>query len=335
MVRKRLTWSILVFWLKRVRDSLLKPIVLVVTGQFSPTLATFVHQLQTRNPQTYVEKIRYKMARDRRPLLTLFADKVAVRDYVRAKTGPSRLSRVFSFADDFESLNWRAVPEEYVLKVNHGCRGLIIVTQNAAIDAKLPPLDAKKPWRLHIVHPSLLDKQLMKEWVNIWLKSSYNWKRWKYLEWPYSQIKRKVFIEEFLGGNLLLARNIKAICFHGKVADLILTHLDPSGREKADGRFQTFELRELSVLSKVSVTKLAVMVADSEALSRDTDFVRVDWVISSRGLIFGELTNFPAAGGVSAGPSLTETAKQVNERYSSLWTVPQSYNELPAGEYRR
>lgn len=290
-------------------------------------------RIKTRNPTTYVEKIRYKMARDRRPLLALFADKVAVRDYVEASTGPSRLSHIYSVAESFQDLDWPAVPEEYVLKVNHGCRGLVVVTRNAPRDAKLPQLDTKKPWRLHIVHPSSLDKELMREWVDYWLKSSYNWRRWKYLEWPYSQIKRKVFIEEFLGGELLLARNIKAICFHGQVASLILTRLGPGGREEADGRFHPAELRELSVLCNVSVAELAVMVADSEALSRETDFVRVDWVLTPRGVIFGELTNFPAGGGKPAGPSLTQTAEEVNELYSSLWTVPQNYSELPAGEY--
>ncbi|CAB4580811.1 unannotated protein [freshwater metagenome] len=330
---RELSARMLLYGLNQLGRLVATPFQLVASGSFSPRAATMVQQIRTRRPSTYVEKIRYKMARDRRPLLALFADKVAVRGYVEAHTGPSRLSRIYSVASRFQDLDWQAVPEEYVLKVNHGCKGLIVVTRNAKTDSRLPPLDAKKPWRLHIVHPSALDRTLMKEWVDHWLTLSYNWRRWKYLEWPYSQISRKVFIEEFLGAGLLLARNIKVICFHGQVASLILTTVRADGTEVADGRFSAWELDGLSALSKISLAELAHVVTDSAELARETDFVRVDWVISPRGPIFGEMTNFPAAGGLPAGPSLTSTAEEVNELYSSLWKVPLSYDELPSGDY--
>lgn len=330
---RELSFRMFFYVSKRIGASFLRPIGLVLTGSFSPSLSTVYQRIRTKNPKTYVQKIRYKMARDRRPLLTLFADKVAVRDYVEARIGQTRLSKVYSSAASFVELDWRAVPEEYVIKVNHGCRGLIIVTLNAQEEAKLPALDTKKPWRLHIVHPSALDKDLMREWIDYWMDSTYNWRRWKYLEWPYSQVRRKVFIEEFLGGKLLLARNIKVLCFHGQVASLILTHINVDGREEADARFDPSELGPLSVLSNVPIAQLADVVTDSAVLSQETDFVRVDWVLSARGPLFGEMTNFPAAGGKPAGESFSRTAEEENLFYASLWKVPRTYRELPEGRY--
>jgi len=333
VARKRLTWSILVFWLKRVRDSLLKPIVLVMTGQFSPTLATFVHQLKTRNPQSYVEKIRYKMAHDRRPILTLFADKFAVRNYVQRHIGTTQLSTVYTVANAYKELDWSRVPEEFVLKVNHGCRGVVVVTKNADPGSSLPMPDQRKPWKMHIVHPLALDKELMGRWVDLWLKRSYNWQTWKYSEWSYSNVERRVFIEEFLGGNQVLARNLKVLCFHGAAASVIVTRFGLNGREESEGRFSPAELEWATNLSSVSLADLRALIAHSELLSSETDFIRVDWILTPRGPIFGELTNYPAAGGTPAGPSLSMTATQVNQLYRDLWVLPRSYGELPQGRY--
>ena len=47
----------------------------------------------TRHGVTFTEKLRWKMVKDRRPLLTIFADKVAVRDYVANIIGPEVLTQ--------------------------------------------------------------------------------------------------------------------------------------------------------------------------------------------------------------------------------------------------
>ena len=45
-------------------------------------------------PTTYSEKLRYRMATDRRKILTMFADKVAVREYVSEKVGDQVLTQL-------------------------------------------------------------------------------------------------------------------------------------------------------------------------------------------------------------------------------------------------
>lgn len=333
MVRRRLSWPILKVWLWRGGVSLTKQIGLVVEGQFSPRASTLYRRWVTRNPETYVEKIRYKMAHDRRPILTLFADKLAVRGYVRHHIGDNHLSEVFSVAETYSELNWDRVPEEFVLKVNHACRGLVVVTKNADPYSSLPQPDTSKPWRLLVVHPRALNKESMGGWVSLWLRTSYNWQKWEYREWAYADVKRRVFVEEFLGGERILCRNVKVVCFHGRAVSIIVTKIALSGKEEAEGRFSSAELEGAAELAAVPVPRLRTLVTDSELLSKETDFLRVDWILTPRGPVFGELTSYPAAGTMPAGPSLNMSAKEVNRLYSKLWQVPRRYSDLPQGRY--
>src|ERR1700757_3523725 len=72
-------------------------------------------------PATFNEKILYRMVFDRRPLLTTFADKIAVREYVRQKLDTTRhlstIYRIFEKADDLYGFRF---PPRFVLKANHG-----------------------------------------------------------------------------------------------------------------------------------------------------------------------------------------------------------------------
>ena len=53
-----------------------------------------------RNPKTMQSKICYKMAYDRNPMLTTYADKVKVRDFVGEKIGPDYLTKSFGVFDN-------------------------------------------------------------------------------------------------------------------------------------------------------------------------------------------------------------------------------------------
>src|SRR5438128_89455 len=69
-------------------------------------------------PATISQKIRWRMIKDRNPLLTTFADKLAVRDYVTERIGPEVLTRIYAVADDPDELDFDALPREFVLKPN-------------------------------------------------------------------------------------------------------------------------------------------------------------------------------------------------------------------------
>ena len=54
----------------------------------------------TRYPVTFTQKLLWKMVKDRRPLLTTFADKIAVRDYVAHAIGPEVLPQLYAVVAD-------------------------------------------------------------------------------------------------------------------------------------------------------------------------------------------------------------------------------------------
>lgn len=68
-------------------------------------------------------KILKKMAFDRDPRLTLFADKIRVRDFVASRIGEQHLARAYFTAMKGETINWSALPNEFVAKTNHGSGG--------------------------------------------------------------------------------------------------------------------------------------------------------------------------------------------------------------------
>jgi hypothetical protein len=105
-------------------------------------------------PVTVNQKIRWKMLKDRNPLLTTFADKRAVRDYVAERVGPDVLTHLHAIVADPDELDFDALPREFVLKPSHGSNGVWIVTTQAPPGGRLPA----KVWDHGITHPDETDR---------------------------------------------------------------------------------------------------------------------------------------------------------------------------------
>src|SRR3954468_7492424 len=89
-------------------------------------------------PVTATQKIRWRILKDRNPLLATFADKVAVRDYVAERVGAELLSRVHAVVEDPAELDFDALPREFVLKPTHGSGAVWVVTERAPPGGLLP-----------------------------------------------------------------------------------------------------------------------------------------------------------------------------------------------------
>lgn len=72
-------------------------------------------------PSTFNEKVRFRMAHDRRPLLSELADKFAVRSYVADKIGNHYLPKILAVSENPETLFQLDLPDSCVLETNHGC----------------------------------------------------------------------------------------------------------------------------------------------------------------------------------------------------------------------
>lgn len=299
-------------------------------------LAVAKHRWESRSPTTYEGKIRYKMARDRRPLITLFADKLAARDYVAERIGDGVLLPHYDRASTAAGISWHRLPEEFVAKVNHGCGGVIVVSR-AADRAEVLPSPADRPgWSRHHIHPDNADPAAIAALCDYWLGLTYGWSINNYLEWAYLDIAPAVFVEEYAGGDDGLARSVKVHCFNGVPRTFTITHFDESRAEESAGRFLATELDSAAVIAGVDSVALARLLEQSRALCADTDFVRIDWLITPHGLRFGELTNYPAGGHPAPMGLGSDSPFDIGDLYFAAWTLPRRYTSpLPTARLPR
>ena len=90
-----------------------------------------------RVPVTFNQKLLRKMVLDRRPLLTTFADKVAVRDYVAQTVGSQILPRLHAVVTDPAALDLSSLPTKFVVKPSHGSGMIWIVEDRDELDRNL------------------------------------------------------------------------------------------------------------------------------------------------------------------------------------------------------
>ena len=250
-------------------------------------------------PRTFNEKLQYKLMYDRRKLIAVTADKVAVRDYVQKKTPELKLPKLLAVFDDEAELMANVPPGPWVMKGAHGA-GMVLISKPGAT---VPREEIRKAARE-------------------WMKTDYSVLYW---EWQYHEMPRRVLFEEFLGDGTGPPADYKFFVFHRKVR-LITVDRGRFGAHTRDLFYPDWtHLPSKKGIAKVSAVPparpaaLERMIAVAEKLGEDTDFVRVDLYLIGDEIYFGELTHSPAAGRVPF-----EDAKLESE-LGSYWNLPARY----------
>lgn len=261
-----------------------------------------------KNPDTIDKKIRYKMSYDRRDFLSVFADKIAVRNYVAKCIGKEYLTSVYAILEpnSVDDFNPDTLPKSFVIKANHSSGGVIIVSEHADRHAILPKIEAQKVgFDRFLIHSDnadwILIRQILKKWFNL----SYYYTPGFYPEWAYKNIKPRVIIEEYLGHQSEVLNDYRFFTFNGQ-CEFISTG--------PPYHYQGGILRDFySVLwSKIPTRcchysncetvqprprELDNMIRIAESLAMGTDHVRVDLYETHGGrVIFGEMTNYHNGG---------------------------------------
>lgn len=278
-----------------------------------------------RPPRTFNEKVEYKLAWDRRPILTTLADKVAARDHVASIVGPEYLSRLLAVAEDPRELDLESFGPRYVVKPTHGSGAVIVVHDRADDALRLPELPQDRGWtgRIAWVRPEHLERARFDAMCDLWLHHGY-WRALGSTEWAYRDIAHRLMVEEFLEGDGNSARDFKFHVMHGRVSWFhVNVTIDPV-------TYMTCFRRDGSVIPVRYVCEPAVppvelpeniddMIAIAEALGADTDIVRVDLYDVDGRIVFGELTNYPAGGRANFDPP------EYDEILGADWTPPRRY----------
>jgi hypothetical protein len=226
-------------------------------------------------PRGFNEKILFKMLHDRRPMLTLFSDKLRVRDYVR-KTAPAlSFPTLYWWSGRAEALPFDALPRAFVLKANHGSGWNCLVHDKSALR------------RTELVR---LGKR--------WLDSDFTIVG---REWAYRDIRRALYAEQLLQSpGACTLPDYKLFVFNGKVR-LIQVDRDRFTRHTQVLYDERWNLVEGTVAAAQGEpiekpASLSLMIETAEALSAGIDFLRVDLYDIDRKVYFGELTSSPNKG---------------------------------------
>lgn len=239
----------------------------------------FGYSMNWDNPRTFNEKLQWLKIFNRRPEYTTMVDKILVKDWLSNRVGATHIIPTLAVWDSADDIRIDNLPHQFVLKCNHDSGSVIVCREQSTFD-----LDAAK-------------QKLRKA-----LKNNFYWAS---REWPYKNVKRKIFAEKYLGENL---QDYRIYCFNGE-AKLVYSYTniseidgskpEPSFCDIFDTDWNPLPYRQNSS-ARGNIPKpryLAEMIEISELIAKGLPHIRVDFYECEK-LYIGELTFF-AGGGMS------------------------------------
>lgn len=244
-------------------------------------------KLDLNRPQRYTEKLQLYKMYYRNPILFQCVDKYRVREYVATKGLTSILNTLYGVYEDCKDIDWKVLPDSFVIKTTDGGGG-----ENIFICKNKSDLDIESV-KSHLVG-----------WKN---KKDINAGR----EWAYTGItKSQYIIEELLVNEDNPDAGIsdyKIFCFNGKPYCIVYDIDRYIGHKR---NFYDTKWCCLNVSSDCpsffdsgqKPKGLDDMLMVAEVLSVDFPFVRVDLYYIRNKVYFGELTFYPWSGYVQFNP---------------------------------
>ncbi|MDD2323690.1 MAG: ATP-grasp fold amidoligase family protein [Bacteroidales bacterium] len=235
------------------------------------------HFPNLKNPSDISEFMLSSMLKPDFSRYAKYADKVKVRNYVKAKGHENILLKHYAVWSNPQSINIKDLPDKFILKANNACGNHIICRDKTQFDIKKA---------IHILSKNLLLP-----------------KTEKFLKEPhYKYISPLIFAEELVetkDNNPPF--DIKFHCINGEPYDIFIC--TERGWNK---KYKTYDLNwnsknttkteYLSGFQLDRPTQLEEMINISRDLASDFPFVRVDFYLHPKKIIFSELTFTPWGG---------------------------------------
>lgn len=236
-------------------------------------------------PKTYNEKLQWLKLYWHHPLLTVLVDKYLVKYYVAKKIGEQYLIPTLGVWDNVMDIDWKSLPDQFVLKCTHDSGGIIICHDKTKLDIRATVKKLKK----------LLSRNFY----------------YSCFEWPYKDVKPRIIAEPYMSdsrsGDL---NDYKFFCFDGKVeAMFVATERNIKDEEVKfdffDSDFNHLPFTQGHPNSSCVISRPSGFEKMKELackLSRDFPHVRVDFYEIDGQIFFGEMTFFHNAGLVKFNP---------------------------------
>jgi hypothetical protein len=236
-------------------------------------------KLDLRNPKDFNQKIMWLKLNTyyNNPLVTMCADKYAVRNFIIQRGCEDCLNDLIAVYDNVSEILWEELPNQFVLKCNHGCGYNIICTDKEKLDSS------------KVLHQ-----------INCWMNEDY----WLFhAEVKYKFIPQKIVCERFLKSKEnCLPNDYKIYCFNGEPTAILVCY-DRESKLKLlffDVNWLEIEIGKSNSADNYSTIKkpasLEQMLKISKKLSDGLPFVRIDFYDINGVAIFGEMTFTPAGG---------------------------------------
>ena len=226
-------------------------------------------------PPTFNAKLQWMKLYYRNPLMTLCADKYAVRKFVDEKAGSHILNELYGVFESADEIDFNSFPQSFVLKATHG-----------------------SGWNIIVKNQPELDTEEARSRMRKWLATNYYDKQ---KEWCYKDIPPKIVCERYLQAKNGLLPDYKFFCFGGKPL-FIQVDTDRFTEHKRCFYNPDWEKQEFGLkypLYEKDVEKpqcLNEMLEIARALSAPFPFARVDLYEVNGKPVFGEITLYPGNG---------------------------------------
>lgn len=229
------------------------------------------------HPERLMDKLEWLKIYDSTFLKTYCSDKITVRKYVEKKLGVDISIPMLGVYNNFDEIDFSKLPQNYVIKTNHGSHANIIVK-----NGKIDKLNAKKKF----------DEWLSKDWC---------W--WGY-ELNYKLIPRKILVEKYMENGPAGLTDYKFVCFNGVpsfcqvIADRNCQSKHLNWYDMTWSECPWISRKDFPANYQIKHVKpktFDLMKRYATILSSDFKFVRVDFYEIDGTPYFGELTFYPGA----------------------------------------
>lgn len=254
-----------------------------------------------QHPQTYVEKLLAYMRSDRLEQYARYVDKLAVRKYVADQVGVKYLTKVYGTYAHYAGIDFSKLPDEFYLKLNHGCHWNLPCTDKAKFIE-----DGEK-------NRNFLEQHLQENYAQ------------KCGERQYAKIHPQIYAEELLELKETTGNIYRIYAFGGIPKFIQVSGNLPSKNNFVPSTFNNFydcawNLQPFVIGAFGDVQydvsepeNLAEMLVVAQKLAMPFPFVRVDLYNIDGRIVFSELTFTPNSAHAPVVP------KEWDSKLGNLW----------------